>query len=118
MNEGKSDNKNQYYILMLLLLRMQTVLLLQHNAIRLLLHSVREYYVFHSLSFILKCRHNILFNIGIKSIYKTLTAIVGLFFRIFHLSSFVDRKSMPFQLYLCIKGLFLDILSEYFLISF
>ena len=49
--------------------------------------------------------------------YKTLRAIVTLFFSIFFQSSFSDGKLIPSQLYLFINGLIFLILCENFLIS-
>ena len=49
--------------------------------------------------------------------YKTLKAIVTLFFSIFFQSFFSDGICIPFQLYLFIKGLIFVILSERFPIS-
>ena len=49
--------------------------------------------------------------------YKTLGAVVRLFFSIFFQSSFSNGKFIPAQLYLFIKGLMFVILCRSFLIS-
>ena len=49
--------------------------------------------------------------------YKTLKSIVTYFFSVFFQSSFSDRKSISFQIYLLMKDLIFVILSECFHIS-
>ena len=65
---------------------------------------------FKNLSFILKCRQGIFFNLFCSiSAYNTLTATVRLFLKVFQ-SYFTGRQFILFQLYLLIKGSIFDIL--------
>ena len=71
MNEHKSGSINQHHYLMLLLSIMQIILLLQDNAIFLLLKSLKEQFVFHNLCCLLKFRQNIhFFSFGIEHIKR------------------------------------------------
>ena len=91
---------------MLFLLIMLMTFLLQDNAIiSLRLKSLNKKLVFHGLSYVLK--HDIFFLLQAGYIfsflaYKTLKAIVKLFFSDFFQSSFSDGKFIRSQLYLFI----------------
>ena len=76
------------------------ITLLQGNAIFPRLESIKELLVFRNFL-----------------VYKTLRAVVTLFFSNFFQLSFSDGKFIPSQLYLFIKGLIFVIPSECFPIS-
>ena len=92
---------------------MSTVFWLQDNAIVFLrLKSLKE-----QLFFTVWVMFWNISRVYIFLAYKTLTTIVTLFFSIFFQSSFSDGKSLSFQLYLLIKGLFFVILCGSLFIS-
>ena len=61
-NENNSNNKNHHHVLTVSLFIMLIVFLWQYNAILLLLESLKEWFVFHALSFVLKLKQNIFFH--------------------------------------------------------
>ena len=63
------------HLLTIFSLIMQNFFLLQDNVILLCLESLKEWFYFHDLNFVLKCRHHIFLFL----IYNTLRAIAGFF---------------------------------------
>ena len=106
-SEDNSNNKNPSDVLMLLLLRMQTVFLLQDNAIIPLFGLLIELLFIHGLSYDLKYKRKVLFSL----VYKILIAVVGLFFQTFSYHLFL-MDNLFFQFILFINGLIFETLAE------
>ena len=92
-------NKSRHHIFTLFFLIIRITFLLQDNTILFRSESLKEWFVFHDLSCVLKWRQDICFFF---LTYNTLRATTGLFF-----SNFC-------QSYLFIKGLIHDIFCDFF----
>ena len=95
-NEGNSDNKKSPWCLEVISLNDADSFLLEDNTIFLHLELLKEQLVFHNLSYALKHKQDIFFSF---LVYKTLRAIVTLFFSDFFQSFFSDGKFIPFQIF-------------------
>ena len=84
--------------------------LLQDNAIFLHLESLRELFVLHGLSYVLKYKNVIFFFFNIQNI-KSKSRII--FSNVFQ-SSIFDGYFIPFRLYLFIKDLILIFFASLF----
>ena len=84
----------------------------QDDDMLLHLESSKEKLAFDNLSYVLKSKQNIFF---IFLVYKTLRAIVTLFFSNIFQSYYCNGNFVPSQLYLFIENLIFVILSKVFL---
>ena len=97
---------------MVFLLIMPIIFLMQDSTIYIHFESLKEQLACHDLNYFLKHKQDVFFFT-----YKTLRAIITLFYSNYLPSFFYDWKFIPSYLYLLVSDLFICILSAYFPIS-
>ena len=102
---GRYSLRYTFYVIRYTFLRQDDDMLLH-------LESLKEKLAFDNLSYVLKSKQNIFF---IFLVYKTLRAIVTLFFSNIFQSYYCNGNFLPSQLYLFIENLIFVILSKVFL---
>ena len=102
---GRYSLRYTFYVIRYTFLRQDDDMLLH-------LESLKEKLAFDNLSYVLKSKQNIFF---IFLVYKTLRAIVTLFFSNIFQSYYCNGNFVPSQLYLFIENLIFVILSKVFL---
>ena len=102
---GRYSLRYTFYVIRYTFLRQDDDMLLH-------LESSKEKLAFDNLSYVLKSKQNIFF---IFLVYKTLRAIVTLFFSNIFQSYYCNGNFVPSQLYLFIENLIFVILSNVFL---
>ena len=102
---GRYSLRYTFYVIRYTFLRQDDDMLLH-------LESLKEKLAFDNLSYVLKSKQNIFF---IFLVYKTLRAIVTLFFSNIFQSYYCNGNFVPSQLYLFIENLIFVILSNVFL---
>ena len=102
---GRYSLRYTFYVIRYTFLRQDDDMLLH-------LESLKEKLAFDNLSYVLKSKQNIFF---IFLVYKTLRAIVTLFFSNIFQSYYCNGNFLPSQLYLFIENLIFVIRSKVFL---
>ena len=102
---GRYSLRYTFYVIRYTFLRQDDDMLLH-------LELLKEKLAFDNLSYVLKSKQNIFF---IFLVYKTLRAIVTLFFSNIFQSYYCNGNFVPSQLYLFIENLIFVILSKVFL---
>ena len=102
---GRYSLRYTFYVIRFTFLRQDDDMLLH-------LESLKEKLAFDNLSYVLKSKQNIFF---IFLVYKTLRAIVTLFFSNIFQSYYCNGNFVPSQLYLFIENLIFVILWKVFL---